>query len=274
MAHTKDVKHEHQLAMEQLFHKNQLIPRIKKEFIECKEVDFKGYMEAKDINVEFGIDLMVQMVLHKRAKLNVLVGTLKKHSPNLQLIADEIKKCAEANLVDWSPTREEFIVRIDISADVQEEINRYQYPMPMIVPPMEIKNNTQTGYLTGKGSVILKNNHHDDDVCLNHLNKMNSIKLKINHVTALLIKNEWKHLDKPKEDEEYKDYQRRVKQFEKYDRTAKDVMVHIEISDNQFYLTHKYDKRGRVYSQGYHVNYQGTAWNKAVIEFHDGEVIE
>jgi DNA-directed RNA polymerase len=89
-----------------------------------------------------------------------------------------------------------------------------------------------------------------------------------------MIKNEWKGLDKPKEDEDYKEYQKRVKQFEKYDRTAKDVMTHLEIADNEFYLTHKYDKRGRIYCQGYHVNYQGTPWNKAVIQFANEEIVE
>ena len=39
-----------------------------------------------------------------------------------------------------------------------------------------------------------------------------------------------------------------------------------------FYLPHKYDKRGRTYCQGYHVSYQGAAWNKAVIEFANEEV--
>jgi DNA-directed RNA polymerase len=40
---------------------------------------------------------------------------------------------------------------------------------------------------------------------------------------------------------------------------------------NRFWLTHKYDKRGRTYCQGYHVSYQGNDYNKACIEFADGE---
>lgn len=263
----------YQKEMEKLFHKNQVIPRIKSEFFNSN-VDFIGYMKGKNILPEFGIDLMVQMVLHKRVKLTVLVGILRRHFEDSQLTVDELYKAAEANLVDWSPLTEQFIVRIDITPDVQEELDRYQYPLPMIVEPKKITDNFMTGYLTGHGSVILKNNHHDDDVCLDHLNRVNKMKFTINHTTAHLIKNQWKSLDKPKEDEDYKDYQRRVKQFEKYDRTAKDVMTHIGIADNEFYLTHKYDKRGRVYSQGYHVNYQGTAWNKAVIELANQEIVE
>lgn len=264
----------YQKEMEKLFHKNQLIPRIKREFTDNKQVDFQSYMEAKNIPVDFGFDLLTQMVLHKRVKINVIVGILRRHFDDSQATVDALHKAAEANLVDWSPLTEQFIVRIDITPDVQEELDRYQYPLPMILEPRKITNNEMTGYLTGRGSVILKNNHHDDDVCLDHLNRVNQVKMKINHITALMIKNEWKNLDKPKEDEEFKDYQKRVKQFEKYDRTAKDVMTHLEIADNEFYLTHKYDKRGRIYCQGYHVNYQGTPWNKAVIEFVEGEIIQ
>ena len=267
-------KHEYQKDMEKLFHKNQLIPRIKREFTECKEVDFKLLMEAHNLPPEFGFDLLTQMVIHKRASLPILVGILRRHFDTLQEVADAIKVAAEINLIDYMPGLDLFKIRIDITEDVKEELERYQYPLPMIVEPRHLKKNNDSAYLTGAGSLILKNNHHDDDICLDHLNRVNQIQFRINHTTANLIQNEWKNLDKPKEDEELADYQRRVKQFQKYDRTARDVLVHLEIADNNFHLTHKYDKRGRVYSQGYHVNYQGTAWNKAVVEFYNGELVE
>jgi DNA-directed RNA polymerase len=62
--------------------------------------------------------------------------------------------------------------------------------------------------------------------------------------------------------------------FEKYDRTAKDVITALSIHTDGFYLTHKYDKRGRVYCQGYHINYQGAPWNKATIQLADKELVE
>jgi hypothetical protein len=266
-------KHTYQLAMEKLFHKNQLVPRIKGEFENSKDPDFLKYMRDNAINEAFGLDVLTQMVLHKRASVKVLAGILRRHFNDSQRTVDELYKCVEADLIDWNHMTEQFVIKIDISNDIKEELDRYQYPLPMIVEPKKLTDNASSGYLSGASSVILKNNHHDDDVCLEHLDAMNAIPLKINHTTANLIKNEWKNLDKPKPDEDIKDFKRRQKQFEKYDRTAKDVMVHLEVADNRFFLTHKYDKRGRVYCQGYHVNYQGTAWNKAVIEFADGEII-
>ena len=111
------------------------------------------------------------------------------------------------------------------------------------------------------------------DLCLDHLNRMNAIPLTLNTKTAELIDNEWKDLDRRKPNESASDYEKRVKAFERYDDSSKDVMHALQGIRTTFWLTHKYDRRGRVYCQGYHVNYQGNPWNKAVIEFADKELI-
>lgn len=267
----------YQIEMEKLFNNNQLIPRIKREFTNS-DINFRKMMMEHQIDPDFGFDLLVQMVLRKRADVPVLVGVLRKHFTSYpdasQRAADMLLRAAQADLVDWHNGLRLFIVRYDISQDVQDDLDKYQYPLPMIVPPKPINTNEDTGYFTSKNSVILKhNNHHNDDVCLDHLNRINHIQLSINADTAALIKNQWRNLDKPKPGEDRKEYQARVKAFEKYDRTSKDVIAHLEIAGNVFYLTHKFDKRGRVYAQGYHVNYQGNTWNKAVIEFANGEIV-
>jgi hypothetical protein len=267
---------EFQIDIEKLFHKNQLFPRIRGEFVDCEEFDFAAHMRKHGIEKEFGFDLLVQMVLHKRAHLPTLVGSLRKHfDGDCQKTADELLKCLEADLVDWAPVPKQFIVKFGISADVQEDLDRYQYPLPMVFPPKKLESNRDTGYYTSRNSAILRDNHHDGDICLDHLNAVNQIKFRINLQVATKVKNSWRNLDKPKLDEDVSEYQKRVKAFEKYDRTAFDVMQHMGLaSEGEFYLTHKYDKRGRTYCQGYVVNYQGTAWNKAVIEFANQEVCQ
>ena len=40
------------------------------------------------------------------------------------------------------------------------------------------------------------------------------------------------------------------------------------------FITHKFDKRGRIYSQGYHVHIQGTSYKKAILELHNKEMVE
>ena len=59
--------------------------------------------------------------------------------------------------------------------------------------------------------------------------------------------------------------------YDKYVNTAKAMCK--AFSGNDIYLTHKYDKRGRIYCQGYFISYQGTDWNKAVIELSNKEIV-
>lgn len=261
----------HQQKLEELYSKNQLMPRIKAEF---KAVPgLQQYIESKKIDYAFALDLMAQMALYKRADLPTLVGILRHHFNNGQATADHILKCAEADLVDWAPLQEIFIVRGVLTQAVQDELDRFQFPLPMVVEPRKVKSNLCSAYLLGSGSLILKDNHHDEDICLDHINRVNRVKLTINTNTVKMVKNEWKNLDKVKDGESKEDYERRVRAFEKYDRTAHDVIGLLMKESDHFYLTHKYDKRGRTYCQGYHVTYQGNAWNKAVIELADKEII-
>lgn len=269
---------DHQLVLEQLFAKNQLMKRLRSEFTDCKDFNFVEYIGRAQIPTDFGIDVLAQMALRKRVDLPTLVGTLRHHFQAYldasQRVADMLVKCVEAKLMAWDAGLEIFIVHFEITADVQLELDRFQYPLPMVVPPKKLVRNLQSAYLLGSNSVILKDNHHDDDVCLDHLNRMNAIEFTINANTAVMVKNQWSDLDKPKEGETHQDFERRVKAFEKYDRTAHDVMNVLTHHGNKFHLTHRYDKRGRIYAQGYHVNYQGTPWNKSVVEFANQETVQ
>lgn len=266
-----------QLELEELYNKHQLLPRIREEFVKCRDVNFTAYMKQHGILPEFGFDLLVQMVLHKRAPLPTLVGLLRKHFEPLhnasQLTADLLWKCAEVDLVTWDDITEKFIIEFDVSEDVHEAIARYQFPLPMVIKPEPITSNRDTGYLTTRGSIILRKNHHEDDVCLDHINRLNAIRFTIDDDTAFMIANSWRNLDRPKEGESKSDFQRRVRAFEKYDTVSKGVIGKILSLGNEFHLTHKYDKRGRSYCQGYHINYQGNAWNKAVVHLADKEYV-
>lgn len=263
---------EHQVLLEQLFNKNQTITRIRTEFEECKEIDFAEIMGKNSIPKKFGFDVLIQMALHKRANLEVMIGLMWHHFGDAQMTANMLKHAAECDLMDWDHVFETFVVRYDISRDVQEDLDRFQYPLPMVIEPKEVRTNKESGYMLTDGSVILKKNFHNDDVCLDHINRANKVRLTINQNTATLIKNKWRNLDKTREGESREEFLKRKKAFEKHDRVAKDVMSILTARTDVFYLTHKYDKRGRVYCQGHHVTYQGTPWNKAVIEFADKEV--
>lgn len=267
----------HQHLLEELYDKNQTLKRIRAEFEKCSVFDFRDYCESHGVDADFGIDLLTQMALHRRTSLPTMVGILRHHFPRsiagIQQCADAIDAAIEIGLAKWDPALRLLIVVFPITAEVQDELDRYQYPLPMVVPPREVRSNTDSGYLTSRSSLLLKNTHHDKDICLDHINRMNKVKFRINSTIAKTVKNSWRNLDKAKPGESRADFRRRQKAFEKYDRVAQQVIDLVCAYGEEFYLTHKYDKRGRVYCQGYHVNYQGAPWNKAVIELADKEHI-
>lgn len=264
-----------QIELEQLYAKNQLISRIKQEFVNALDqgVDFSAKFNEIKIDEAFGYAVLVQMALHKRTDLPILVGTVRHYYNTAQQVTDNLLIMAQHDLIDWDPEAQKFIVKFTISDDVQQEIDRFQFPLPMLVPPKELKGNKDSGYLTFQSSVILKDNHTEDDICLDHINRMNKVKLCLDLDTAMMVKNQWKYLDKVKPGETKVDYDKRCKAFAKYDKDSKRVMELIDSEGEGFYLTHKYDKRGRTYSVGHHVNYQGTPWNKAVIQFNNKEIL-
>lgn len=259
-----------QLELETLHNKNQTLSRIRAEFTEA---GFEKGIEQTGLPVPFGLDLLVQMALHKRTELDTLVGLLRRHFKTAQECADMIYQAAAKNLVDYNSELAQFIVRFTISADVQEELDKFQYPLPMVVEPNKLKSNGSSAYLLSMGSVILKDNHHNEDVCLGHLNKMNKIPLQVNMDVITKMKNSWKNLDKRKDGETDTDFKKRQKAFQKYDRTAKEVIEKVTEVSDVIYITNKYDKRGRTYSQGYHVNPQGNAWCKASVLFANKELV-
>lgn len=263
-----------QIELEMIFSKYQLIPCIKEEF---RNAGFIKIFEEHSMDVRFGLALMAQIALHKRLTVPAAVGLFRKYfmdseKPS-QDCADALLKAAKDDFIDWDDVSKTFVIKYDVSADVREKLDMFQYPLPMIEAPKKLTHNYQTGYQTIRGSALLRDNHHKEDICLDHLNRVNSVPLKINENVVAFVQNKWKNLDRPKEGETMQKYKKRVRAFQKYDQASRDVLAALLTQGNHMWLTHKYDFRGRTYAQGYHVNYQGNDWCKAVVELAEGEVL-
>jgi hypothetical protein len=263
-----------QLALEAKYNKNQLVKRIRVEFENCKEFDFAAHFEELGINPDFGLQVLTQIAIHKQANMSTMIGCVRNYADTFQEAADWLHDMAAADLINWDPAKEVFVVEIDITKDVQHEIDTYQFPLPMVVRPRKLHENIDSAYLSGKQSLILKNNHHDGDICLDHLNRMNRIALSVDVEVSQQLKNKWKGVDKQKDDETRAEFMKRARAFNKYNETAHEVIEIMEKAGNKFYLTHKVDKRGRTYAQGHHINTQGNSWNKATVMFYHGEIVE
>lgn len=161
----------------------------------------------------------------------------------------------------------EIVSRIPLSVGLVDFVVNSQYLPPMVCEPRELKHNFSGAYLTYNDSLILGGpiNHHDGDICLDVLNTMNKVALSLN--TDFLSKLEEEPtfaLDTSEKMHQWQDFKKQSYRFY-------ELMVS---QGNRFYLTHKVDKRGRIYAQGYHITTQGAAFKKAMIELAEAEYVE
>lgn len=155
--------------------------------------------------------------------------------------------------------------RIPLEEKLIDYIMNSQYLPPMVCEPLELVHNYSGAHLTHSDSLILgQGNHHDGDICLDVLNIMNRVRLSLDIEFLCKVEEEPTFaLDTPEKIEQWKRF--KVQSYRFYDL--------MQSQGNVFHLTHKVDKRGRIYAQGYHINTQGTSFKKAMIELADMEYV-
>lgn len=157
------------------------------------------------------------------------------------------------------------VSQIPLNDNLLEFINNSQYLPPMVCSPLELTHNYSSGYLTHNDSLILgTGNHHDGDLCLDVLNLMNNVALKLDTDFLSTVEEDPTYeLDSQEKHDQWRDFKKQSYEFY-------DLMVQC---GNKFYLTHKVDKRGRIYACGYHITTQGTAFKKAQLELVHEEIV-
>jgi len=149
---------------------------------------------------------------------------------------------------------------IKIPKEMQQQIDLIQYLPPMKCKPRNWSSNFNGGYLTIPDCIIL-NNSHNKTVNLEAINRLQQIKLCLSN-DMLTLKEEIKN---PPETLEQKQQFNKLKEDS---RTMYDLF-----KDQPFWFVWKYDTRGRMYSQGYHINIQGSEYKRSLIELHQKECV-
>lgn len=171
---------------------------------------------------------------------------------------DIIKQSREDSLMIQS--------NIPLSHELVEFILNSAYLPPMVSAPRELKKNYQSGYLTFNDSLILgTGNHHEGDICLDVLNSKNAVALKLDTEFLSTVEEEPTFtLDTSEKRQNWNKFKQDSYHF-----------YHLMVAQgNEFYLTHKVDKRLRIYAQGYHITTQGSPFKKASIELYNEELVE
>ena len=155
--------------------------------------------------------------------------------------------------------------RIPLSDELVSLIEYSEYLPPMVCQPQKVTHNFESGYLTHNDSLILgRGNNHDGNICLDVLNLCNRVRLRLD--TDFLGRVE----EEPTFALDTMDKSHQWGVFKSKSYHFYSLMVE---QGNSFYLTHKVDKRGRIYAQGYHITTQGTPFKKAALELADPQPV-
>ncbi|MFB6349650.1 hypothetical protein ACFBZI_09470 [Moraxella sp. ZJ142] len=168
---------------------------------------------------------------------------------------------------------------IQLPDSLLDRIKLSCYLPPMITTPKPVNNNYTSGYLTLDDNVILgsKHNKHSEPLALDIINKQNQNTYELDSYIVQQFDKQWHrtelNLDEMSllNDDEQLQYLSDKTTWEKYQEQFEVLKQHL--ADKSFHFLHKYDKRGRLYSQGYHFNPMGSSFEKACINFKHKQLV-
>ena len=201
----------------------------------------------------------------------------------IHTMAEIIAVLGETDLFDNKKTREGWIVisRVELDAEVTQYADNALYLPPLIIKPRKVRSNRDSGYITQRGESLILGfyeNHHDDNICLDVLNTLNSNEYELDTDFINQYEEQWHREELSQQEyEELSHADREIynmdaktwKKFQEQGKFFQHLMIH---HGNSFYLCNKVDKRGRIYSSGYHVNVQGSSFKKAMVNFKHHEI--
>lgn len=194
------------------------------------------------------------------------------HKDSIQTIAEMVTVVCAADAYDivrlgtHQSASLGIVNRIPLPRTLLDAMARSMYMPPMVCEPQEIRSNFESPYLTFNECQILKKaNAHSGDICLDTLNTQNQVPLKLALDFISSVEEEPSYpLSTMEQIQNWRTFKQHS--YALYDLLAK--------QGNRFWLTHKVDKRGRMYASGYHINTQGSAFKKASTELHHGELVQ
>lgn len=155
------------------------------------------------------------------------------------------------------------------------------YLPPMIIKPRTLRHNRDSGYITQRGESLILGyyeNHHDGDICLDVLNTLNANEYELDVDVISHRKDEWTRQELTTQEfnelshEEKLIYSMSEEQWEIFNEQSYKIQTLMLYHGNSFYLQNKVDKRGRIYTSGYHLSVQGNSFKKSMINLKKKEI--
>lgn len=150
-----------------------------------------------------------------------------------------------------------------LEPETYEYIGLTTYSPPMVVEPKQWVSNTEGALYDTDIHCILgsKLNRHKKQQALDVLNMLQSITWELDSGILEYQEEPNKEFKSPESHEQFKQMAEESKK------------VYQQYADKSFYFCWQFDKRGRQYSKGYHINLQASGYKKALLNFAHKELI-
>lgn len=210
--------------------------------------------------------IMTNVLIERDTPISTILGIVAHTNnplPSDQDFADVLLECINMWDMDLLTINVGNIITISSVFDLPPELSytKRKFIPPMLARPRAIYNSDSSPYQVAQyGSHILghASGRHDEEICYDILNTQNNIKVCIDleYVKAI------------------RDVRPDGMMKQNWDMFVQETESLIEyIKDDYLYFAHKVDKRGRLYCHGYHLNYQGNPWRRAIISLEDKHAV-
>lgn len=221
---------------------------------------------------EFAFAVVTEVMLLKRSTTSItaVIGAGLTHlrdirkdaAERLSLASDLIFEMAKADLIDMIPPHLSVSGDLEVGkafelvGDIASIVSQVHYLPPLIEAPKAVWGMEDSAYHVAKVSVVSRDTIDvGQDMAWDALNLSNKVEFSLD-MEFLELVEEQVNPDAPW-----------LKQ------QTPQVVGLLENTGNKFHFSHFYDYRGRVYVRGYHLNYQGDSYRKAMVNFAKAESI-
>ena len=249
------------------------------------DIAFNSSMSVEDIIIEI---LLIILPINGVVSIQSVAGKLGKTFP-YEDVFDGVRTASEIIAVVWGsgiydiiPARSSetgslmLASNYSLEEETLQKMSNMKYLPPMICLPDLVTCNRDSGYLsksTEESLILGKGNHHEEYLALDVINILSQIALSLDEDVLLEEELPKKSLERPEPGEAFDKFLMRKENHLRLVKSSRGVYMDLVEQGNQFYLTWKYDKRGRVYSLGYHVNIQANSYKKATINLFEKFII-
>jgi hypothetical protein len=233
---------------------------------DSKNARIKEWVLAEKCNglpfYEIVCQIFINTLMHPegltyQAMIGSIAGQVKCADPldRAKCAAEVIAICYLWELIEITKVSDK-VMLITTEFDLGVDIPQFDKHLPVFAKPEPVAYNPILGNVFKQ---------HENDVCRDHIDLMNSIPLALEY--RVITDRAEEPNKSPQTEEQWADWFKFVDEsLAAYSKVAQ--------KNRPFYLEHSVDTRGRTYCSGFYINYQGASFKKAIVKLADKEVVK